>query len=186
MRRWLGLIALGCFAIHATGCLLRGVPGDALWTCHMAVAALAVGLLSGSPRWAGIGCLWIIFGTPMWVLDVAFGAELIPTSLATHVGGFVVALLTVRAAGLEKGSWWAALLSGAALQQVCRWVTDPSRNINASFEVYDRFRPLVSSYAAYLLLLALIAGMLLWGGELLLRRLFPRSSATFWSSGRTS
>lgn len=181
MRRRLGLISLGCFAIHAIGCLVRGVPGDVLWTCHMAVAALAVGLLSGSPRWAGIGCLWIMVGTPMWALDVAFGAELIPTSLATHVGGFIVALLTVRADGLAKGSWWAALLSGVALQQTCRWVTDPSRNINAAFEVYDRFRPFVSSYVAYLALLALIGGVCLLIGEVLLRRLFPRSNAAFWT-----
>ena len=186
MRLWLGTIAMVCFAVHALGCATRGVLGDVLWTCHMAVAALAVGLICRSPQAASVGCLWILLGTPMWAVDLACGAELIPTSLATHVGGFVVALLTVRAAGLLRGIWWRALLYGAALQQVCRWVTDPSRNINASFEVYDRFRPLVSSYAAYLLLLAVIAGACLWGGEVLLRRLFPRSNAAFWADGATS
>lgn len=183
MRRWLGWIALGCFGVHALGCIARGDSSDALWTCHMAVAALGVGLLIRSPRCASVGCLWIILGTPLWALDVACGAEFVPTSLATHVGGFVVAVLTIRSAGLASRTWLFAWFGGAALQQACRWLTDPVLNVNAAFEVYDRFRPLLNSYAAYLAALGIIGASCLWSCEYVLRRLVSQTDAAFWSDG---
>lgn len=186
MRRRLGLITLGCFAVHAVGCYSRGVASDVLWACQIAVAVLGVGLIGRSPQWTGAACLGILLGTPLWLIDVLCGAELIPTSLGTHVGGFVVAVLTVRSTGLPRGSWWRTWLGGAALQQLTRVVTEPSRNINAAFEVYDRFQTVWNSYPAYLAALGTTVALCLWCGECSLRRVCRSTAASFWSDGASS
>ena len=101
-------------------------------------------------------------------------------------GGFVVAVIAVRNGGLPQGCWWRAWLCGAALQQLTRVVTEPSRNINAAFAVYERFSSLLGSYAAYLASLGLIAAVCLWSSELLIRRYYSVMNAEFWSEGARS
>jgi hypothetical protein len=115
----------------------------------------------------------LVVGTPLWLLDLAGGAELVTTSFLTHGGGLIVGLTALCRSGMPCGAWWKTLVALAALQQVCRWTTSETLNINAAFAVYDRFQGWFPSYAWYLAALAPLTGLLLWIAELGLRRLFP-------------
>lgn len=186
MRKTLGVMAGLCFVTHAAGCVARGVAAEALWACHVAVAVMGLGLLLGWPKLAGAGILGILVGTPAWASDVAMGAPLVPTSLATHVGGFVIAILALRAGGLPTHCWWGAWLGGAALQQICRWMTPPSLNVNAAFATYARFDAAFPSYEAYLIALGAAIAAILWLTEFVVRRTVRASDPKFWCRRKQS
>ena len=154
----LGGVVLATFVVHLGACVLSGHWTEVLWACHMAAAALGLGLLVGSDTLAGIGAFCILVGTPLWAIDVALGAPLAPTSILTHVSGWVVAIHKVSRGHLPVGLWWKTPLSLALLQNICRWVTPVELNINAAFEVYPSVAAWFPGYASYLL--ALLAGMI--------------------------
>ena len=44
MTRWLGVLALVCFAVHASFHVLSGRAPDVLWACHIAALLIGVGV----------------------------------------------------------------------------------------------------------------------------------------------
>jgi hypothetical protein len=173
----LGLLALACFALHCGNCVVQGRGADTLWACHVAAAAVGLGLLAGSATLVGIGGFWLAVGTPLWTLDVLGGAEFLLTSVLTHAGGLVLGLAGLRRLGVPRHVWWKALLALGALQLLCRWLTPPAGNVNAAFAVYSRFEGCFGSYASYELTLAGTSAVLFLALELGLRRLWPPTGA---------
>jgi hypothetical protein len=149
-RPRLGGLALAFYAIHASTHLRLGQPEHLLWACHLAVVLVAGGLLSGSPTWNAIGLSWILVGDALWLLDLASGAELLPTSPLTHVGGLVLAVIGVRSLGMPKGVWWQAALLLAALQLATRLLTPAEANVNVAFRVWSGWEEVFPSYRRYL------------------------------------
>lgn len=169
--RGLGLLALGFVAIHAGFHIWHGRPADMLWACHVATAAVGVGLLAGWPTCVGIGVLWLVVGVPLWLLDVAAGGELVPTSVLTHAGGLLIGLAGLRWLGLPDQLWWKAWLALAVLQGLCRWLTPERANVNVAFAVYPGWERCFPSYRLYLLTLAGLFAGLFFVAECGLRRL---------------
>jgi hypothetical protein len=169
MRR-LGGLALACYAIHAGFHLYHGRPADALWGCHIASLLIAASAFSGRSTPAGIGVLWLCFGNPMWILDVATGGELLPTSVLTHVGGFVIGIVVLKRLGFPREVWWKATLAYLGLLGLTRLVTPRVANVNLAFAVAPGWEQTFPSYPLYLLLLMSAGAATFFTAELGLRK----------------
>jgi len=163
---------------------LTDAAHEALWGCHVAALFVGVGFLLRSAAWNGLGALWLCYGTPLWVLYLVEGGELLPTSLGTHVGAFALALYGVKALGPPRGVWWKAALATVALQLLTHLVAPPEGNVNLAFAVQPGWEETFPSYALYEAVLLTGAALVYAAGELTLRRLLPgRSEPDGRSSG---
>lgn len=145
----LGVLGVVAYAVHAAIHLVRGEPWDLLWTCHLGCLLTGIGLLAGSAAWNGIGLLWLSIGVPLWVLDLATGGELLPTSLLTHLGGLVCGLAGVRSLGLPRGTWLRALAALFALGALSHLVTPRRANVNLAHAVWSGWETVFPSYGVY-------------------------------------
>ena len=168
---WLGLLALACFATHAGYHIYHHHPEDLLWGCHVGTATIAVSLLFRSATGNAIGVLFLLLGVPLWLLDVATGGELMPTSVPTHLGGLTIGLLGVGALGMPRHAWWKASLAMIALVLLCRCVTPERANVNVAFHVQPGWEGLFPSHGWYLVMLTALSGVVFFVAELGLRRL---------------
>jgi hypothetical protein len=141
-------LALACFALHAAVLLRRDETPHVLWACHVATLLIGAGLMAGAPPPVAIGVSWLSVGTPAWLVDLARGAEQIPTSALTHLGGLALGVLGVRVLGWPRGVWWKAFLVLVGLVLFCRLATPASENVNMAFRVWDRWGTPMPSFAA--------------------------------------
>ncbi|HSB08316.1 MAG TPA: hypothetical protein VLM38_02305 [Blastocatellia bacterium] len=170
-----GFAALGCYAVHAGFHLFHGRPEEMLWSCHLGAAAVGVGLLSSSAIINGIGILFLLMGTPLWVMYLAGGGEFYPTSCFTHLGGLAIALYGVRRLAFPRGTWWKAVVALVALIAICRLVTPPQANVNVAFAIYAGWEKVYPSYPVYLAtMIVLAAGYFLLSEYALRRWLVPK------------
>jgi hypothetical protein len=66
-----GWLSLAAIVIHGGNHLRLGTPLDLFWACNVGTAVLAAGCLLGHARLTAIPTMWLCFGTPMWLLDLA-------------------------------------------------------------------------------------------------------------------
>jgi hypothetical protein len=173
LRGWGGLATI-FYAIHAGQHILHGRPEDLLWACHLGALVVGLGLIVGRARIVAVGFLWLCLGNVFWLLDLAGGGELIPTSLLTHVGGLAIGLLGVVRLGIPRGSAWHAIVAFILLQQICRWTTPAAVNINLAHSVWigwEETFPSYWSYQAALLGIGLMSFALIEAGWRRARRL---------------
>jgi hypothetical protein len=157
----LGTLALGAYGLHALVCVSRGAPEQALWACHVATLFVGLGLLTNTRMLLAVGTIWLTLGTPLWLADLALGAELWPTSWLTHGGGWLIGLIGVVRHGIPPHAGKAAVLGVIGLQVLCYWWTPPAANINAAHAVYGTFRPYIAHYWWAEICLLLLASVLL-------------------------
>jgi len=149
----LGILAAMCWALHAAWHVLHGTAHDLLWACNVASPLLALGCFLRRPVLCATAVMWLAYGVPMWLLDLATGGELIPTSVFTHFGGLVLGILAVRRFGWPKRSWRWAALGTWALVVVTRIATTAKHNVNLAFRVHDGWEKHFTSHALYLVLM---------------------------------
>lgn len=173
-RAW-GLVAVGAYAVHAGHHVLRGHPEDALWACHLGTLLVAVGFFLRAPTANAIGFFWLLIGNVCWMIDLANGAEFLPTSTLTHGVGIVLAIVGLRAFGLPPHAWWQAVIAFVALQQLTRWMTPPGANVNVAFAVWTGWEERFPSYPPYIAMLLAIGAATFFVVSTLVRRLLPRA-----------
>jgi len=173
----LGSAALGCYAVHAGFHFLNGRPEEMLWACHLGAAVVGLGLLSNSSTINGIGVLFLLMGTPLWLLDLANGGVFYPTSCFTHIGGLAIGLYGVRRMGIPPSTWWKAVVALVALILVSRLVTPPRANVNVAFSIYAGWEEVYPSYPVYISTMIVLAAGCFLLFEYLLRRWFVRAPA---------
>ena len=174
--RWLGLWPLGFVTVHLTLRIAAGHPEDALWLCHVADLLLAIGLLARRPRIWAVGALWIVWGTPLWLLDVAGGGTFRVTSVGTHVGACLVVLEAARRGAFPRGSHWRAMLGVWVLLGVTRVAAGAEGNLNLAFRVQDGWTQRFPTYLPYFLSVSALAWTVFFVTERGLRRLGARPS----------
>lgn len=148
--KWLGLLAIALYAVHGGYHLLQHRAADLLWACHMATLAVGVGCLAGSAPVVTVGLSLLVFGLPLWVVDMATGGELLLTSIGTHVGGLVVGVLATRQLGWPEGTWWKAVAVSLVILLVTRLLTPAPANINLVFAVAGGWERWFPSHRVYL------------------------------------
>lgn len=150
----LGLLAVSFYVIHGADLVMRGVPWDLLWACHVASLLVGLGCLAGSRRAVAVGLTWALFGLLMWTLDLATGGIFDPTSVLTHVGGPVAAVVALRNGEWPKGTWWQAAVAEAPLLLVTRLATPPAANVNLVFSIWPGWEQYFSGHTSYFCLVA--------------------------------
>jgi hypothetical protein len=169
-RLW-GLLAYAFYAAHAGYFLSVSRPGCLAWGCHLAALGVGTGLLLRIPTFNGMGILSLLFGVPLWLLDVFTGGEFLPTSMLTHCGGFVLGVYGVWKLGLPRFTWLVLWLTTVLLLLFSRVFTPEAENVNLawgppkgweSLPAYPVFGAIVLSGAAFQFSV----------GEAILRRLF--------------
>lgn len=131
--RWWGIVAIGCYAAHAGFFISVGRPSNLLWGCHMAALGVGTGLLLRIPLFNAMGMLSLIFGVPLWLLSVATGGEFLPTSMLTHLGGFVLGLYGVWKMGLPRQTCFILWVVTCFLIALSRAVSPLTENVNLAY-----------------------------------------------------
>lgn len=170
--RALGLLPLFFFLARWVYFQEHGGTSQILWMCHFSNLTLAVGLLFNLPVLVGISAYWLVLAIPFWVIDViVFGMEGV-TSLATHAGGTLIALLALSRISPPRRLWTYALAWHLFLQAVSRFFTPAELNINFAHAVYRGWERFFPDYFSYWLLVTVSAGIALYLLDVLTMRLF--------------
>ncbi|WP_437971955.1 hypothetical protein WMF04_22890 [Sorangium sp. So ce260] len=157
--RVLGGLAAMALIVHGGNHVRRGSPHDLLWMCNVAPLLLAAGCFLAKPDLAAIAVLWLAFGTPIWLLDIATGSGIILTTFLPHVLCPVVAVLAVREMGLPRRAWLKATGALLALVGLTRALTPPEANVNLSHRVWAGWEARFPRYDTYFALVAAAAAL---------------------------
>jgi hypothetical protein len=171
----IALAAAAIGVVHDSYHVMRGELHDLIWFCNLAVPMIAVGCVARSAALVGVAASWLAFGTPVWLLDVLSGGEIIPTSFLTHLIGPVLAVAAVRVLGWKPWTWLLATFASALLLVVTRLLTAPRDNVNLAFAVWPGWERWFPNHATYLAMLCALATLTFFVVELLAQRLSARS-----------
>jgi hypothetical protein len=126
-----------------------------------------------------MGMLSLIWGVPLWLLDVFTGGEFLPTSMGTHVGGFVLGLYGIYKLGLPRRTWLWLWLTTALLMVLSRWACTYSgtefENVNMCFGPPKGWEDKLPPYPLFGVLVMGGAFCIFFGGEMAFRRIFRSS-----------
>lgn len=178
-RAGLALLSAACFGWHWADLIARGEAHDLFWICNVGGPVLTLGCALGRRGLVAAPLLWLTFGTPMWLLDVLGGGEILPSSFASHFGGLAIGLVAVRRLGWPRATWWKAAAGLAAVMLASRLLTPPSANVNLVFAVWPGWEDLFPSYGVYFALLFAASTLTFALAEQLYARLLvPRAAAS--------
>lgn len=166
------LLALAFWAAHGIHHLVRGEPAELLWTCNVAAGLVAIGCWRARAGWCAVAAAWLVFGDPLWLLDVATGGELLWTSPFVHVGSLAIAVWAIRRLGVPRGFWKVSVLGSILVLGITRLVAPSASNVNLVFAVQGGYERVFPSHTAYLALLVGASAVVAFGTERALRRLF--------------
>lgn len=172
-----GFLAILFYALHGAYLVHRGEAAGLLWCCHVANLLVAAGWLLGRPLPNAVGFLWLAYGNGMWALYLAGGGECYSTSIFTHVGGFVLAVMGLRDLGLPRTSWRWAVAGMGALVVVARFTTPYRDNVNLAHHVHDGWESLFPNHTLYMLLLLAGAGLYFYAVQRLAAWMLKRVAA---------
>lgn len=161
------------WALHAAELVYRASPWDLLWTCNLAPLLVAAGCAFGRPVAVAVGVCWLTYGTPMWLLDMLGGGDIMASSFASHLGVLVMGLIATRRLGWPRDSWIAAIAAATVVAALTRLVSPPAHNVNVVFRVWSGWEDHFARHDVYFLLT--------WAGgaacflvlERILLRLYP-------------
>jgi hypothetical protein len=174
----LGALALLFWAIHAGNhVFFRHTAHDLLWVCNLAPVVLVLGCFTKSARLCAIATCWLSYGMPIWLVDLATGASMIPTSVLTHFGCLAVGFLAVRHLGWPRNTWLVATLASLLPLALARLLTPPEPNVMLAFRVHDGWEKHFSSHAVYLAIMIAGSAVVFFVVETIARRVLSLSSA---------
>ena len=150
-------VVLACWCAHAVHHVARGTPLDLLWACNVAVPILALGLLLGAPLPSAVALLWLSFGTPVWLVDLATG------------------VIGMRRLEWPRRAWLAASLASVVLLAVSRLVGEPGPNVNLAFRIHPGWERLFGTHPRQLAALLLASTLVFFFVDHAVRRLLERA-----------
>jgi hypothetical protein len=169
----LGVLMLVLFALKLLTDIAAGQAGNSLWMCHVANLLLGIGLLAHAAALMRVAVLWIVFGIPLWILDMIYTGQVSIASMLAHLVGLAVSVYALRLVGMGRRAWLFALVLLLIVQQLCRWLTPPALNVNLAHRVYDGATDWFTAYLAYWTLTTVTAAVTLYLLERLLALRFP-------------
>lgn len=171
--RLLGILPLLFFLLQGIHYWKIGEPGHVFWMCNIGNLVLAIGLFTSNRTLIRVSVLWMIPGLVVWFIYVVLPWGGFLSSTLAHVGGFVIGLIALRKAGMDRKAWAYALLWYFALQFFARLLTSPSLNVNLSHAIDQGWTGSFSSYWKFWLVLTLSVAGVLWLLGVILASAFP-------------
>jgi hypothetical protein len=168
--------ALIFYAVYAGHRVWRGQWEDVLWVCHLANLVIAAGFLFAWPRAFGVALMWLVPGTACWAAYVLSGGEFLPTSLLTHVGGLLLAVIGCTQHGIRRRTWATAAAGLVGAEVIAHLLTSPEANVNVAWRVFEDWRRWFPSYPAYIVVIDAAAALVFWIIETLWRRRWHSST----------
>src|SRR6185437_8352001 len=123
---------------------------DLLWACNVAMPLLAFGCFLAHARMCVCAFLFLLYGTPMWLLDLVAGGGMVLTSPLLHLGGLGLAAYAVWRLGWPPRTWLVAAGGAALVLAISALVTPPAANVNMAFSVYKGWEHWFPSHRVYL------------------------------------
>ncbi len=160
--RWLAAPVIAALVVHAAYKLEHDALQEMLWSCHVASALIAFGILVRAVSLVAVGAVFqFAMGLPSYVVDWVATGETTASSVLVHTVPPVVAVLALR----RLGAWprWVPVASGllyVALLILCRWITRPSLNVNLAFEPWAPSAALGPTWSLRALNLVMMAALL--------------------------
>lgn len=171
-----GAAALACWLVHGGHHVASGTAHDLLWGCNVAVPLLAVGTFFGHRLASAVALSWLAFGTPIWLLDLATGKNMIPTSVLVHLVAPAIGVDAARRLGWPTGAWRWACVAAIFLLVATRLVGSERTNVNLAFRVHDGWEDRFRSHPLFLLLLVLTSALVFFLVERVALRLLRSRS----------
>jgi len=179
LPRMLGILPLLFFVIYTYAAFAENRAAEALWMCHVSNVILGIGMLTQRPVLVRMVFPWLIFGVPLWLIDVVSSGDERTVSTVSHIGGFLVGVYAIWRVRVPVNPWLPALLLFMMFRQLCRWLTPPSLNVNLSHSIYSGWEGWFPNYPVYWVVTTLVAAASLWGlGRLMIVAFPPRPKTT--------
>ncbi len=171
----LGLIAIGCYVLHAIVQTAAGTPENLLWACHAAALAVGVGLLLRIPMLVAIGTLLLTIGVPAWLINLAAGGAFYPTSILTHLGGWTCGVLGLRWGGCyPRHAACGTLIFFAGLMLAARLCTPAAANINLAHAPWKIAAHFIHTWPANLAFVLTVWAVLILAADYIVQRIVQR------------
>ncbi len=150
-----GLTAILFYLLMSGYHILDQNPHHVLWVCHVGCLIIGVGILTHQPRLNAAGFLWLVYGVPMWLVNLFTGAEWTLLSTLTHIGGLICGVWGLKQMGMPRFSWLGAVLGLFGLVGLSRIATPREANVNLAFDVWKGWESYFPSHFWYLVILFL-------------------------------
>lgn len=171
-----GFAGIAFFLAHAIWHYFDGDIRNAIWACHCATLLIGIGALVRNADLVGIGSLWLVIGIPLWLYYLLKGGRFYPTSVLTHGGGAIVALLVLRRLRWPRGAWWKAVAALTVLVVLSRLLTPSDLNVNLVFRIAEPSSRGADSPVLLSCLMAAVISVTFFVADRVLRRVFPMES----------
>jgi hypothetical protein len=171
--RLVGLLPLAFFIAQAAHYWRIGELGHMLWMCNIGNLILALGIFMNRPVLIRVAVLWMIPGLVVWFVYVVLAWGVFLTSTLAHVGGFIVGIVAIQRVGMDRESWFYALLWYFAVQLLSRVLTPSDLNVNVSHKIYEGWQQTFGVYWKFWVVLTICTATILWILALVLRTLWP-------------
>jgi hypothetical protein len=167
---FIGGLSILFYVIHSVSWIIKGVPANLLWTCHLASLFIGIAIIFRIPLLNSLSVLWLSIGNIIWAIYLFSGGDFEPTSTLTHWGGLITGLIGIYKMGIPKYStiWSMAVLF--IIQQISKLVTPESENINLAFRIDEGSVKYFSSYPVFFLYLGVVSVICFSAMEWLCRR----------------
>jgi hypothetical protein len=134
----LAIALLTALSVHAYGKGIALLP-EMLWACHVASAAMALGVLLRRARWVEVSFLFhCAMGMPAYVIDVAVHRDTTLSSVAVHILPLLLGFNAARTAGYRAGALAPSAMLYPLLVLVCRILTPRALNVNLAFAPWSQ------------------------------------------------
>ena len=159
--------------------------------CNIGNLLLAVGLFFEQAPLIRVAVIWLVPGVVVWFAYVvptwgtlltggfSYSALLgVLSSTLAHLGGLTVGIAALRRIGMDGRAWLHAFIWYFIVQLISRLATPAALNVNISHAVQAGWEQMFSTYLRFWLVLTLLVGLCLWTIGLLLKLLWPVSTAS--------
>jgi hypothetical protein len=171
--RFLGLLPLIFFILHANYYLRVGGIQHMLWMCNIGNLVLAVGLFLACPILIRLAVIWLIPGLPIWLWFVVKPGGWILTSFFAHAGGLIVGLMALNKVRASRWMWLQAFVWYLFMQEICRLFTPPELNVNVAHLIHGGYETMFATYWQFWVFMSLLVLAGLWVIGVALLWMFP-------------
>jgi len=176
--RLIGILPLIFFFAQGLHYWRSNELGNMLWMCNIGNLLLAIGLFLDNRLLMRTAIIWTIPGLFIWLVYVVLAWGVFLSSTLAHVGGLVVGMVALRKIGMARLTWLYALGWFLLLQLFSRLFTAVALNVNLAHRIQPGWEQRFSAYWQFWIVLIMVTVLVLWGLEVLFRKLWPVRMAT--------